>query len=549
MKIIFRHFWDAAKLYPKSFFFSMGIIFVITIMNSLVPFGLRQYLNVVIDSGDYWYLFFGVIIFACFLMIKTIANIVWYISLDNFGGKYIEDISLRCEQAIGGTSMHNIDAIKPNVVKHIMYADILDMFRIIGHHIPTLIGSIAIILMSISLAFFYSIYTSLFILLALIFGIFISFGSRKIISKTGTETNKRLKEHHSLTGQFVDSLPLVQTNNILSYYLNKTSVSIRKFLSTAKKEDKKIYLWSGIIQNYNTIFTIALSALLAIPATGGSIVNLVFFTALANIIMNEGQKTEHLIHEIVKSNVSFANVEKLLCLPRRQGNHQLDFINEIIFDDVCFSYSDSQEPIFKNFNCSIKLGDCVRLEGSNGSGKSTFIKLLTGIYEIQKGSIFLNKESIRKYSQESLNEEILYVNQDEVFLNESIKHYLEVLTNNELSNETLEKYFKTVNLQIDDRNIDNNGLNLSVGQRKKILILKFLVRYERASVIILDEISEGLDVNSKKVYIEQLKKMFDRNDKIFIIVDHSIEDTVKFNKKIFFKAGLVDIQNSNEASL
>lgn len=126
--------------------------------------------------------------------------------------------------------------------------------------------------------------------MALLIGISISYLSRKIIASTAGETNKKLKAQSALCNTFTESIPLIQTHSILPYFQENTGNSIQSFIQTAKKEDKIVYFWTGIVQNYHTLFRITLSALMALPMAGGSFVNLVFFTMLSNIVMEEGQK-------------------------------------------------------------------------------------------------------------------------------------------------------------------------------------------------------------------------------------------------------------------
>lgn len=163
------------------------------------------------------------------------------------------------------------------------------------------------------------------------------------------------------TNEFIDLMMLHQTNHILDYFLNKTSSTIHSFIQTAKREDKIIYFFTGLVNNYNTLFRIALSAFLSLPVINGSIVNLVFFTLLSNIVMEEGQKLEQLIQQIMKSYISFENVEKLKSLqPRQLENTTLNDIESIKFHNVSFSYQENSKHIFENINCEFKKNDCIR---------------------------------------------------------------------------------------------------------------------------------------------------------------------------------------------
>jgi len=532
MKLIFGYFFEAIKRFPKQFLLSFSIIVGVTFLGTFVPYALRLFLEVVIATENYTTYFVGLILFFIYLLIKTYANICWYVSLDRFGGRYIEDLTLRCIRSLSSTSMKNIDEIQVNPIKHILYSDILDVFRIIGHHVPAIIGSIAVVIISLVLAFYYSFTVSLFILISLMLGVTLSFSSRKIIAKNGGLTNRSLKMHNSTCNQFVDSLPLVQTNNIIDYFTGKASGSIRDFINTTTREDKKIYLWTGMVQNFNTLFTIALSALLALPIAGGSIVNLIFFTTLAGMIMNEGQKIEQLLQQTVKAHVSFANVKRILNLPARQNGVELDAIHEISFIHVGFSYSEKSSRVLSDLTVTINRGEVIHLSGPNGSGKSTLIRLIMGLYPPTTGMIALNGKPISAYSQKSINREILYINQDEILLNESVKKYLELICNEKISTEQMSDLLASMDMKCDMPDVENHGLSLSVGQRKKILLMKLALRYTSASVVVLDELGAGLDGESKKQYYDMINALIQKHDKIFIITDHDQTIPIHFNQTL-----------------
>nr|MCR5786245.1 hypothetical protein [Acholeplasmatales bacterium] len=85
-----------------------------------------------------------------------------------------------------------------------------------------------------------------------------------------------------------------------------------------------------------------------------------------------------------------------------------------------------------------------------------------------------------------------------------------------------EKYISLCNTFNIDFNsiIENNGLNLSVGQRKKILLIKLFMAFNNKDLIILDEIFAGLDLSSKRLVSEFIKENL--KNKIVILVDHEL---------------------------
>lgn len=150
------------------------------------------------------------------------------------------------------------------------------------------------------------------------------------------------------------------------------------------------------------------------------------------------------------------------------------------------TYPDDVQAL-KNVTCRLKKGDFIMLRGHNGSGKSTFVKLLTGLYSPTAGQLEINGLDSQCYSQKARNRQILYINQDEQCLNETFKGYLQIMSGKTLSDADCQRLLRMLDLPDDGRRIEGNGASLSVGQRKKLGLLKLMGRVDQASVIVLDE--------------------------------------------------------------
>ena len=95
-----------------------------------------------------------------------------------------------------------------------------------------------------------------------------------------------------------------------------------------------------------------------------------------------------------------------------------------------------------------------------------------------------------------------------------------------------------------DRAIENEGKSLSVGQRKKLLIMKMLLRIEEASVLIVDEIEAGLDQETREKYEQLLNLIAKKKNKLIIVVEHDPQGTIEFTKIMHFQSGrLVNCDN------
>lgn len=537
MKLIFQYFRAAIKQFTGLFLISFSLSIMLTVMDILLPWGLRKYLDCLTKENHYGILVAGVALFAGYLLIKIFVNVRWYISLDRFGGRYMTSLSLSLERSMAGTYYSEIEKMRPEIIRNILFTDVLNVFRVIGHQIPCMIGAIAVMAACLIVSFAYNIRMTVFIFFAASVGFFVSWCSRSILSKSAGKTNAKLKIHDAWCTQFVEMLPFIQSDNILNYYLEHTKNNLAEFMDTAILEDRKTLFWSGVTGSYHSLFSICLSALLAIPAAGNSVTDLVFFTMIANLVMQQAEKAETMFQQMIKLHISFTHVDELLNLPQRNGTCKMEEIEEIDFDAVDFSYP-GKPNVLKKISCHLTKGDIIRLTGANGSGKSTFIKLLTGLYPPTEGEIKLNGKSIKQYTKESLNRQILYINQDEKCLNETFQKYLEVVTSKKLEEHEFEKLLSQVNLE-HGRFIERNGDSLSVGQRKKLFILKLMLRQEEASVIILDELTAGLDLQTTKQIYDFINHVAKEKNKIILLVDHNLGREVNFTKEFVFYEGKI----------
>lgn len=539
MTLLTRYFREAIHRFPKAFFAAMGMTALLTLTDTVIPWGMRAFLDKVIAEQDYCILWAGCAAFAVFLLIQILLNIQRSAALDRFGGQYIADLTLTVESAMTHTAYSEIEKMQPQVIRNILYTDVMNVFRGIGHFIPSMIGAVMVLLTSLVLGFFYDVWLAAYICIAISLGLLLSWTSRKILAKVAGQTNGKLKIHDAWCTQFVEMLPLIQTHNVLGYYQQKTEENLSSFITTAIKEDKKIYFWTGLVSGYHSLFSIVLSALLAIPAANGKISNLVFFTMLANLAMQQAQTLESLFQQCVRMYPSFCHVESLRQLPRRRGNVELDTILTLDFENVSFAYPNGVEALH-NVNCHIRSGDVVQLSGSNGSGKSTFTKLITDLYRPTQGKLRFNTQPADCFSQPTRNRQILYINQDEKLLNETFLNYLSNITGHTISQEEYRQLINQLGLPDDDREIFENGGSLSVGQRKKLLILKMLLRQNEASVIILDEVTAGLDTETTTFFYQAVKQIAKQGNKIIILVDHTLDDTALVNKHFEFIQGFCE---------
>ncbi len=221
--------------------------------------------------------------------------------------------------------------------------------------------------------------------------------------------------------------------------------------------------------------------------------------------------------------INLANIRRLNFIlnlePYKHLDSKIDKINKVRFENVDFGYS--SELILKNLSLSIT--DNIHIFGKNGSGKSTILKLIYGLFEASGGTIFFNEIDIQKISLKWLHEKMVFIDNNTYFKNGSILNFITMENNNSLAIFMqnyklfeLNSLFNYFGLNLSD-NIEQNGDNLSSGQKQFLMLMQlFNNKYD---LILLDECFENI---SLEILPELTKRICGyQSQAIFIEISHS----------------------------
>lgn len=214
----------------------------------------------------------------------------------------------------------------------------------------------------------------------------------------------------------------------------------------------------------------------------------------------------------------------------------------IIFEDVDFSYPGSDKPVFESLNFSIEKGETVAIVGENGSGKSTIVKLLLGIFNANAGKILINNfdnveviESFRNNSACLFQE----YNKYQMTIGENIKLgntenciYTDTLTRLRLY-DFINKYSDGMDTIIGQI---NDGVELSGGEWQKLAILRALNKKD-VKFIIFDEPTANLDPISEMKFYMDIKQYY--REATVVIVSHRLAVSKICDKIIVIDGGKV----------
>lgn len=200
-------------------------------------------------------------------------------------------------------------------------------------------------------------------------------------------------------------------------------------------------------------------------------------------------------------------------------------VNTIEFKHVYFKYPQMKQYILKDMNFKLESGKHYAFVGTNGAGKTTITKLLTGLYEDFEGEILINDISIKNYTQAQLKSIFSIVYQD------FAKYFVSVEENimfGDINNRDLEKMnnaLEVINLKDEIYNLNNgiksnlgkireNGVDLSGGQWQRLAMARSIV--SNKSFLILDEPTASLDPISESNIYEKFQEISKGQTALFI---------------------------------
>ena len=228
---------------------------------------------------------------------------------------------------------------------------------------------------------------------------------------------------------------------------------------------------------------------------------------------------------------------------------------EVEFRNVSFKYPGNDLWALKNVSMKFKVGNRLAIVGENGSGKTTFIKLLCRLYDPQEGQILLNGIDIRKYDYHDYMNIFSVVFQDFQLISQPLGSnvagsmvYDEAKVQKALTDAGFEERLGSLpdglNTQL-YKDFTDNGVEISGGEAQKIAIARAL--YKDAPFIILDEPTAALDPVAEAEIYEKFNDI--AGDKTAIYISHRLSSCKFCDEIVVFHKGSIIQHGKHEALL
>ncbi len=231
------------------------------------------------------------------------------------------------------------------------------------------------------------------------------------------------------------------------------------------------------------------------------------------------------------------------------GDYEIEFCN------VSFRYPGAKEYSLRNLSLKFKLGKRMAIVGKNGSGKSTFIKLLCRLYDPTEGEIRLNGVDIRKYNYEEYLKIFSVVFQDFKLFSFSLGQ--NVATAMEYDREKAEQCLVKAGLSerlnampkgLDTalyKDFESEGVEISGGEAQKVALARAL--YKGAPIVVLDEPTAALDPLAEAEVYTKFNEII--GDKTAIYISHRLSSCKFCDEIAVFDEGTVVQRGSHEELL
>ena len=213
---------------------------------------------------------------------------------------------------------------------------------------------------------------------------------------------------------------------------------------------------------------------------------------------------------------------------------------EIDFDHVTFHYGSHRVPLYRDFSVSIRPGERVGLVGHSGSGKTTFVKLIQRLYDVNKGRILIDGQDIASATQASLRSQIAIVQQEPILFHRSlaeniaygrpgasqaeIEHAAKLASAHDFI-VGLPKGYATL--------VGERGVKLSGGERQRVAIARAFLA--DAPILILDEATSSLDSESEVLIQQAMERLM--QGRTTLVIAHRLSTVRALDRLLVFDRG------------
>ena len=360
-----------------------------------------------------------------------------------------------------------------------------------------------------------------FTALILVLGLF-AIGGTGLVRRKLKDLNKRVSEQDGKVSAFLqeimEKLLMVQAMDVSREVEHRSDALLtERYGLQRKRKNISLLTHTGIsLLAYGASFLALVwgsASLLEGKMSVGSL------TALIQLVSQLQSPFVNLSGVLPKYTAMVASGERLMELEAIQGEPEPMLENPgevcskasaIRAEGLCFSYD--REPVLENADFRLPLGTFAVVTGPSGTGKSTLLKLLLGVFQPEAGELILESEGERRKLDRSTRRLFAYVPQGNLLLSGTIRENLTIVrpdvTEAELEQaihvSAMDDFLPSLPMGLDTP-MGESGAGLSEGQAQRLAIARAVLG--GAPILLLDECTSALDEKTERTVLERLRSL------------------------------------------
>lgn len=373
-------------------------------------------------------------------------------------------------------------------------------------------------------------------------------------SKAVSEMNQ---SKYSLLVESLGGLDAIQTNNSSSLFIDRYRNSVKDGSSSSRKSKVLSQLATNSASSAQLISLVGIIfyGTYLIDSGEVSMGAMVAAVLLSSRALSPLAQVANLFGRLNHAKTAYKKIDLLMNTISDRSNNtegiKVQTLGNLEIKNLSFSYLNSSIPSINQLRIQIKEGEKIAIMGKNGSGKTTLIKLISGIYKPSQGSLTFNHLNIDEIDQTTFREKLAVVLQDFQLFSGSIKENI-VMGRNWIEDKAIQNAIELSGLSsfLDtipgglEYILSDKGKSLSRGQMQSIALARAIAG--KPEVLLLDEPTASLDINSEKELLENLNL---GEFKTIVVVTHRMSMLELVDRIIVLSNGSVVLDGEKDEVL
>jgi len=553
---ILQKFYRSYIRERKFKYFTIQFLHIIGALLGLVPpLILRTVVDDAIPEGNMSYIV-NLVLLA--LGVYLVSNILRFIRV-YFGHKYAQYITRDMRNDLfekyQDLSMNFHDEKKTGELMSRVIDDLNRLQEFVHHGPEAIIASgvmvlgTAVILFTMSVRL--AVVSMLFAPLLMFFGYFIMTKMHKAFRKTRenkAEMSDKLED--SLAG-----IKVTKAFNNKEHEMGSFSEKNQQHADTRMWAVKYMsFLFSGsrILNSFGLLAVISYGAYLTsieIITVGTLFAFYTYLERFRGPLLRLVQTGEGVSRFFASTERFFKHIEKSPQILENSGSESAaDIKGEVEFIDVDFSYD--EEQILDNINFIAEENKTVALVGPSGAGKTTIVRLIPRLYDVNKGQLLIDNKDVKDYKVEELRKSIAMVMQEDFLFSTSVAEniaYGKPDATMEEIKESAKKanahQFITEELSDGyDTQVGQRGVKLSGGQRQRVSIARAFLK--DPTILILDEATSSVDLETEELIQEAVNEV--SHGRTTFIIAHRLATIINADEILFIEDGKIKEKGNHQ---